>query len=423
MDDHIISIQGIMLARMAMERLRTLFRSFPVVAVTGARQVGKSTLLQQTFGDRGWPSFVFDPVLDVANARKDPDLFLDNHPPPLILDEIQFAPELASALKRRIDRRRTPGQYLLSGSQQWSVMKSLAESLAGRVAFLDLHGFSLAELSRKPPAHVWLEQWLAEPQGFPARKSVRLDLPRPLFEQLWRGFLPEAQFLDLQVIPDFHLAYQRTYLERDVRLLADITNWDQFGRFLRLAAALTAQEVNQSQLGREIGLTPQTVRRWLDLLKATFQWFEVPAYSGNAIKRVSQKPKGYLGDSGFGCFAQAISSPSALSGHPLLGALFETAVVAEIRKMCTLLSPPPLLYHWRSHGGAEVDLLLERDGRLFPIEIKATSRPSRSDTRGITAFRETYPRLRISKGLVIAPTEAVLAVSENDYAMPWDLAG
>jgi hypothetical protein len=205
-------------------------------------------------------------------------------------------------------------------------------------------------------------------------------------------------------------------------VLGEVADWHQFGRFVRLVAALTAQEINHSQLGRELGLTPQTARRWLDLLLATFQWFELPAFHGNVIKRVSGRPKGYLFDTGLACGAQAISSPNAIAGHPLWGALFETAVVAEIRKQLALLVPQPTLYHWRSHGGAEVDLLIERDGVLFPIEVKATSQPSRRDTTGMAALRTTYPKIRIAPGLVVAPTQRLMALSDQDYALPWDLA-
>ncbi len=407
--------------RVASQRLRRLLSQFPAVVVAGARQVGKSTLLRHEL--EGEAEFVvFDPVVDVENARRDPDLFLDNHRTPLVLDEIQFAPELVPALKRRIDRDRRPGQYVLTGSQQWEVLRSLSESLTGRVVFLDLEGFCLAEIAESTKGVSWLECWLQDPDELLAHRPPRLALQRTLSERLWRGFLPEAELLDADVVPDFHAAYVRTYIERDARLLADVSDWQQFGRFYRVAAALTSQEVNRSQLGRDIGATPQTARRWLDVLVATFQWHEVPAWSGNAVKRVSAKPKGYFADTGLVASALRLSSPAALADHPSLGALFETAVVGEIRRLCTVLSPKPALHHWRSHGGAEVDLLLERDGVLFPIEIKRKSRPSRTDTRGIAAFRATYPDLRIARGLVVAPTESITPLSDDDVAIPWDLA-
>ena len=388
--------------------------------VAGARQVGKSTLLQHLYGGTA-DIVVFDPVVDVENARQDPDLFLDNHRTPLVLDEIQYAPEMVASLKRRIDQDRRPGQYILSGSQQWSVLSSVSESLAGRAAFLDLEGFCLAEAVGSERS--WLAAWIEDPKEFLKTNPRRLQMSHKLYQQLWRGGLPDATLLDEAMIPDFHASYQRTYIERDVRLLADVSDWQLFGRFLRLCAALTSQEINRSHLGRELGVTPQTAARWLALLKATYQWFEVPAYAGNAVKRVTGKPKGYLADTGLACHAQILSSPAALGGHPLLGALFETAVVAEIRKHSAATATPPQLHHWRTSAGAEVDLLLERNGVFYPIEVKATSNPTRRDTTGITAFRKTYPHLRIACGLVIAPTAKIHQLSENDWTIPWDLDG
>ena len=407
------------LPRSAEERLSSLMRSFPAVVVTGARQVGKSTLLRHALRDEA-DFVVFDPVVDVENARRDPELFFDNHRTPLVLDEVQYAPELLPSLKRRIDRDRTPGRYVLTGSQQWGVLASFAESLAGRAAFLDLEGFSLAECAGRADAGHWLAAWIDSPESVVDAGVTRAPGPCPLYDRLWRGFLPEVHFLPLEAIPDFHLAYQRTYIERDARLLAEVADWQQFGMFVRLVAALTGQELNRSQLGREIGVSPRTAERWLGILKATFQWFEVPAFSGNTGKRVASKAKGYVADTGFACHALAISTPNAVPSHPAWGALFETAVYAEIRKAVSLMSPRPVVHHWRTGAGAEVDLLLERDGTFFPIEVKAASRPSRGDTTGITAFRKTYPKLRVARGLVVAPCEAMAPLSENDWAMPWD---
>lgn len=409
------------LYRAITEKLHSLVRNFPVVVISGARQVGKSTLLLQTLG-REMDMYVFDPVIDIENARQDPDLFLNNHKPPIILDEIQYAPELVASIKRRVDNHRAPNQYILTGSQQWGVLKSMSESLAGRAVFLDLEGFSLAEIAQVAHHPPWLLSMFNDPERFFVSKSIeRLPENVTLYEQLWRGFLPEAQTLPIDVIPDFLAAYQRTYIERDVRLLAVVSDWQLFGRFVRLVAALTAQEINFSQVGRELGLTPQTSRRWLDILTATFQWVEVPAFSGNMIKRVSGKPKGFIADTGLACAAQSISTPKAIGGHPLWGALFETAVAAELRKQCSLLSPKPNIYHWRSFSGAEIDFILEYNGKLYPIEVKAKSNPSRRDTTSISSFRKSYPNMQIAQGMVIAPTHAMYQLSENDFAVPWDI--
>jgi predicted AAA+ superfamily ATPase len=406
--------------RILTDRLYRLFSVFPVVVVTGARQVGKSTLLANTLG-KGMHTVVFDPVIDIENARRDPELFLNNRHSPVILDEIQYAPELIPAIKRRVDRDRSAGQYILSGSQQWGVMRTISESLAGRAVFLDLDGFNLAEVIHEKRQDIWLDKWIEDPADFIKTFPNRHTMETTLYEQLWRGFLPEAQFIPLDMIPDFYTAYQRTYIERDVRQLADVSDWQLFGRFLRIAAALTAQEVNYSHIGRELGLTPQTARRWLDILKATFQWYELEPFSRNAIKKVSGKPKGYISDTGLACATQAISSPMAIGGHPLWGALFETAAVSEVRKQCSFMSPAPRVYHWRTYGGAEVDIIIEYDGRFFPVEVKAATNPSRRDTTGISAFRHQYSDLPVEKGMVLAPVEKPFPLSENDYAVPWDI--
>jgi len=405
--------------RLVSSRIGQLLAHFPVLVVSGARQVGKSTLLAHRLPK--WEMIVFDPVVDIGNARADPELFLRNHPPPLVLDEIQYCPELVPSIKRRVDKDGRPGMFVLTGSQQWSVLRSVGESLAGRAVFLDLEGFSLAEAAEHIPRRSWLERYLDDPDAFVAGMPPRHPTTRTLYELLWRGSLPAMDTLPGTVASDFFAGYLRTYVERDVRLMLNADDWQQFGRFVQLAAALTAQEVNFSQLGREIGITPQTSKRWLAVLAATFQWFELPAYQGNAIKRIAAKPKGYLSDPGLACHLSRITSPDALGGHPMAGALFETAVVSEIRKLQSAMSRKAALYHWRTQSGSEVDLLLDRDGVLYPIEVKLASRPTRNDTRGFASLRASYPRQRIAPGLVLAPAERIERLTGNDVVAPYDM--
>jgi uncharacterized protein len=435
--------------RLAAERLRSLVATFPVVVVSGARQVGKSTLLGRLFPESsGWKTILFDPVADVRGARQDPDVFLDSHAAPLILDEIQFAPEVVPAIKRRVDQSAgngspKPGQYILTGSQQWSVLRTASESLAGRAVFLDLEGLSLVELAAAPipwedvtPDRVgltanthWLARYLGDPEAFvrsaPSRSSNAAEAQpssqRTLHEQLWRGSLPMANQLALDAIPSFQLAYLRTYIERDARLLGEVSDWQLFGRFVQLASALTAQEINASHLGREIGLTPKTAARWLATLAATYQWFELPAFHGSTVKRVTSRRKGHIADTGLACAAQQISSPAALAGHPQVGSLFESFVFAEIRKLAGTLATPPAMYHWRTSGGAEVDIVLERDGLLYPIEVKLASQPSGNDSRGLQAFRATYPSARVAPGLLMCASRTTYRVGPNEWAVPYNL--
>jgi predicted AAA+ superfamily ATPase len=241
-----------------------------------------------------------------------------------------------------------------------------------------------------------------------------------LAEQIFRGFMPAASLMPPDLAPEFFKMYERTYIERDARVFTNVNDAELFSRFFRLVAALSARELNYRQLGRDIGLSPATAQRWLDVLKGTFQWHEISAFAANPVKRVSLKPKGYITDPAIMCHALSISSPAAILSHPLWGFIFETLTASEIVKNCGLMSPSPALYHWRSHGGAEVDFVVEKDGVLYPIEVKAGSHPARADTSGITALRKAHPGTRVGPGLVVAPCETSYALSPDDWAMPWD---
>ncbi|GDX81316.1 hypothetical protein LBMAG42_31270 [Deltaproteobacteria bacterium] len=396
----------------------------------GARQVGKSTLLDMTFGAES-ETVVFDAMQDIEGARRDPDLFLDSRGfqpggaprrPRLILDEIQFAPELVPAIKRRVDRLAVPGQFLLSGSQQWQVMKHLAESLAGRAAFVDLEGFTLAELAGKGGRPPWLAAFLLDPEVFVASDRPRLPLPRTVTEQVFRGFMPGVQGWPDAALDSWFAGYVRTYLERDARAFGDVHDWAEFGRFLRLAAAHSGQEVNAAQLGREVGLTPQTVRRWYATLAATFQWSELPPFHTNAVKRQSLRAKGYVTDVGLAAYLLGLPSANALLGRREWGALFETAVVGELRRQLAIVAPGATLSHYRAHGGAEVDVVIDHGGRLHPIEVKGNSRPHRQDAAGILAFRAAHSGRDIAPGVILAPAERAYAVAPEVWVVPWDVA-
>lgn len=397
---------------------------FPIVLITGARQVGKSTLLHHLFGDT-MPHITFDPVIDVGNARQDPEFFLTQHPPPIILDEIQYAPELLSVIKRRIDQNDTPGQYFITGSQNLALLDDVSESLAGRVVVLDLKTFTLSErLDQGQNKPIWLQTLLnagLDHLDLSPHKRLQKEPSTTLFHILWRGGYPRTLDLPNDILIDVLQSYIRTYIERDIRTLAQIQDQQQFTRFLALCAALTSQEINHSQLGRDIGVTPKTASKWLAILKATYQWLEILPYHGNTIKRISGKPKGYLSDTGLACYLQRISSPQTLSAHPLLGALFETHVVMDLHGQFQHLDMAPQVYHWRTHGGAEVDIVLERDGIFWPIEIKSTTQITQRHARGIVAFRDTYPNLRHGPGIVIAPVETIATLRDNIFVLPYDL--
>jgi hypothetical protein len=407
------------------ERIRHYAGIVPVVVLVGARQVGKSTLLANLFGKTA-KHIVFDPVVDVGNARSDPEFFLDQNPPPVILDEIQYAPELLGCIKRRVDVGGGAGQYFLTGSQNPAVLRGIGESLAGRSIIVELGPMSLLErcdgvsISHRP----WTEDLFAG-DSIPRLQARQRLAARPeepsLFARLWRGGFPRLLDMADDDVPAVLGSYVQTYVERDVRVLANVEDLQLFGRFVALCAALTAREINHAQLGRELGVSPQTASRWLATLKATYQWIEVPPFHGNTLKRVSKHAKGYFSDTGLASFLHRVSSPDALAGNPLLGSLFETHIVNEIRMLSACSGVAPRLWHWRTHGGAEVDLILERDGLFVSLEAKSGAAVSEGDARGIRAFRATHPDLRHGVGVVVAAVPNVQMLRDNIVVVPYDI--
>lgn len=397
------------------EKLREYATFSKVVLVLGARQVGKSTLLKNVFPDL--PTFTFDAYLDPYGVRIDPDMFLQQFEGPIILDEVQYVPELLSAIKRRVDTKQQAGQYFLTGSQNFAVLKNLSETMAGRVSILILHPMTLHEIYGYSDKH-WLLALLKDPSTLPSTcKTIISDLS--LWHVLWQGGLP-----GLLTVPQKHVqgvlqSYLNTYAERDIRLLEDIRNLGDFKRFMSLLAAMTAQEVNEAHFGREIGISHTTARRWVSLFNASFQWVEIPPYYGNTIKRIAKKRKGYIADTGLASLLLKLSSQESVGSSPHFGSLFESYVIQQIIAVAASYSLEPNFYHWRTKGGAEVDLLLEIDNRVIPIEIKARTYINKNDARGIRAFRETYPSLDIAPGIIIYAGERCYQIDNQTIALPY----
>ena len=405
--------------RLLEKKLIEMSKFFKVVLVVGARQVGKSTLLKHVFPD--CKVSVFDPLTDNYGAKSDPDLFLDSYNKPIILDEIQYVPQILPALKRRVDLNEAPGQYFLTGSQNLTMLKGISESMAGRVGILQLEGFTIYEEVEKDFSKCWLENYLNNSNEFFTILKRDLYNEKNLVNYLWHGSMPGLLDAPDSMVPTYFSSYINTYIERDVRLFENVKDLSLFHKFISICAALTSQEINASHVAREIGVTPATARKWLDLLIQSYQWLEIDPYFGNTVKRISGKKKGYLRDTGLTCNLQRVSSPDALAVSPYLGSFFETLVVNQLHRYAHTMNVPPNFHHWRTGGGAEVDIILERDGKLFPIEIKCKTVIAKRDLRGIKAFRETYSKNEIGEALVIYAGKESYKIEKDITVIPWNL--
>ena len=387
-------------------------KSFPVLLLTGPRQVGKTTLLKEL--QKSSRSYVsLDDPMDRAMAKEDPGLFLQNYTPPLLIDEIQYAPELLPYIKLAVDRERQPGMYWLTGSQQFHLMKHVTESLAGRIAILNLLGFSLAEEFGNSNSS---EAFVPELRQIQNRSKSAKSLPLPdLYRRIWRGSFP---FLVANNEPDweiFYKSYVQSYLQRDLRDFASISDEQIFLKFLRTAAARTGQLINYADMASDVGVSEPTIKSWITILVATGLVYILEPYHTNLSKRLVKTPKLIFLDTGLCAYLTGWSNPTVLEHGAMSGAFFETFVIAELIKSYWHNGRNAPIFFYRDRDKKEIDLLIEKDGTLFPIEIKKASAPS-----GATGNFNTLEKLSvpIGHGAVICMADHHKAITKSVTAVP-----
>jgi hypothetical protein len=350
-----------MIPRVAESTLRRLAEGYAVVAITGPRQSGKTTLARAVFAGHAYVSLENPEQREFAES--DPRGFLDKYANGAVIDEAQRCPALFAWLQGVVDEQRQPGRFILTGSQQFGLLSGITQSLAGRVALLSLLPFTSGEL-----------------------QAVG-RLPAALDEALFTGSYPPI--FDRGLDPGvWYGNYVQTYLERDVRQLINVRDLTQFQRFLRLCAGRTGQLLNLSALGDEAGVSHNTARDWISVLEASYIVHRLPPHHRNFNKRLVKTPKLYFLDAGLAAWLLSIETPGQLSTHPLRGALFETWVVAELLKKRLNTGRPSNLSFWRDRAGHEVDVLIETGGALLPVEIKSGATISRDAWRGLEKWRE-----------------------------------
>ncbi len=387
-----------------------LTKEYPVVLLTGPRQVGKTTMLKKLMENtnRGYVS------LDDLNARNlaksDPELFLQLHKPPILIDEVQYAPELFTYIKMHVDKNQNPGEFWLTGSQVFKLMRGVQESLAGRVAVLSMTTLSQAEISNRE-----MTPFVVDLGALSKRERITADT-HGIFDRIFKGSMPAIINGANTNSHIFYSSYLSTYIERDVKELAESIDSLKFLRFMTAVAARCGQMLNVAEVARDADINQQQAKAWLNVLETLGIIFYLHPYSNNLLKRLVKTPKLYFYDTGLVCYLTRWSSTETLESGAMNGAILENYVVSEIAKTYLNCGQEPFMYYYRDKDAKEIDIVLEHDGVLNPIEIKKTSNPGTELTKVFSLLdKASVPR---DKGAIICMKPSLGAIDRDNYIVP-----
>jgi predicted AAA+ superfamily ATPase len=403
------------LSRWITPRLREALEDAPVLVLTGARQVGKSTLLLNESPFQDWRFLSLDDFDVLRQAKEQPEALWAGTDR-VILDEVQKVPELLSAIKQVVDRDPGRMKFVLSGSANLLLMKQVSESLAGRAIYHILDPLTLGEMNQVAPPDL-LQKILAG--EWPQEGTLPAPLPDPL-PHIQRGWMPAL--LRLNSAPSWVRwwdGYVTTYLERDLRQMAQIDALVDFRRLMELLALRSGQMLNQSDLARDAGLSQSTAHRYLNLLETTHLFERVPAYTASRTTRILKSPKAHWNDTGLAIYLAGYFQEEDLRKARELGNFFESFIYHHLRVLAQLMTPPARLFNWRTQTGQEVDFVLEYGRKVLAIEVKQTSRPGYGDTHGLKAFLADHPDT--IGGLLLHGGTETRWLGEHILAVPWTL--
>lgn len=395
-----------------------LNEQYPVLLLTGPRQVGKTTMLEHLIEveGKGRKKVSLDDLTLRELAKTDPKMFFQLYQPPLLIDEVQYAPELFPYIKIMVDERHQPGDFWLTGSQLFKMMEGVQESLAGRVALLHLSPLSQSEIMKRPPE----PPFSLELPLLSERQNGRQMLNTPeVFQRIHQGGMPALVTGTYSNASIFYSSYIDTYMERDVRRLSNDIDSLKFLRFLRSVAARTSQQVNYKGIADDAEIDQTTAKNWLHVLEALGIIFLLEPYSNNVLKRTVSTPKLYFYDSGIVCYLTRWSSPETAMEGAMSGALLENYTVAEIIKTYQNAGQEPFLYYYRDKDAREIDLILERDGKLFPIEIKKMASPPKKLTKVFDLIDKSP--LQRGTGAILCMADQLDAFDQNNLIVPISL--
>lgn len=401
-----------MFTRTLASTIYNVSKTFPVLLLTGPRQVGKTTLLAEC--GRGERNYVTLDDLDQRQlARTDPALFFQAHKTPLFIDEVQYAPELFSTIKMIVDREKSAGQFWLTGSQKFHLMRGITESLAGRAAILDLLGFSEKEkegLATEQTPFIPTPEWVENAAG----KAINFTVDE-LYRRIWQGSFPMLCG-NPEISRDiFYNSYLQTYIERDVRDILKVGNELRFYNFIRAAAARTGQLLNYADLARDVDIDQKTAKSWLSTLEVSGLVKVLEPYHGNITKRLIKTPKLYFLDTGLAAFLTGWDTPASLEAGALNGAFLETHVFIELLKSYWHNGKYPNLYFYRDADQKEIDFVFEQNMTLYPVEVKKTATPSASGVRAFDCLHKL--KKNIGPGAVVCLRQGHIPLSKNVMAV------
>lgn len=384
----------------------------PVVVLTGARQVGKSTLLMNEYVFKDWKYIGLDDFNLLAQAESDP-FSLWAGVDRVILDEVQKSPKILSAIKQTVDRERFRKRFILSGSANILLMHKVSESLAGRAVFMTLFPMAIGETKGTDMPNI-LSRFLKD--EFPQPKILK-NITNP-YPHMIKGLMPALLALNTK---ENYLrwweGYIATYLERDLRQLTQIESLPEYRKVMEAVALRTGQLTNQTEIARGIGIGQSTVYRYINLLETTCLLKKIPAYARSRTKRLIKSPKYYFIDPGLTCYLSGVFDETSLKSDKCAGYVFETMVLLHLTILCELMVPKIKIFYWRTVTGKEVDFVLEYGKNLIPIEVKLSTNPTYQDTAGLRTFLKEYPN--VSKGIIIYPGREIKYLAENILAIPW----
>lgn len=400
------------IARHTESTINRLSSEYPAVLVIGARQTGKTTLLKKITEKKSVPYLSFDDPEEELSAKTDAKTFIEFHPSPFMFDEIQYVPELFRYLKIEIDRNRKNGMYFLTGSQQFHLMEATTESLSGRIGIVQLYPFSERELRSDTFSEPFIptKEYLLT-RNSALRKAKTEFSVQKTWKSIHRGFFPEVA---LEKVPpnDFYANYLKTYVERDIRKLAQVADELQFMQFISVVASRTSQLVNYSDIADECSISEVTAKKWLSLLATSGLVYLLRPYSVNVEKRVVKTPKIYFMDTGLAAYLTKWINPEVMQNGAMAGAFFETYAVAEIIKSFANKGLEPPIYFYRDKDKIEIDVLIEQNGILFPVEIKKTASPDSNDAKNFF-ITSRLKNVKIGQCLVLCNTSSVVSLSKN----------